>query len=148
MFLWWNLLNWFVIKENWWMCKLFDLKNKNNFLSLFRAVRIETHFQAHCFILSKSAQSCLAAAFGSLIIVNKEASSAKSFGFDWRFSVRLFKSRGSRIEPWNSSLPLKNANCSRFRNNKGDWNNSRSWKIFRWKIIGLHGINEVGGIFA
>ena len=49
--------------------------------------------------MSKSAQSCLAAAFGPLIIVNKEALSAKSSGFDWRFSVRSFKSRGPRIEP-------------------------------------------------
>ena len=77
------------------------------------------HWKAHCFILSKSGQNCLTAAFGSLIIVNKEASSAKSFGFDRRFSVRSFKSRGPRIE-----------------------------NIFRWKIIGLHGINEVVEILA
>ena len=48
------------------------------------------HWKAYSFILSKSAQSSLAVAFGSFINVNKEVSSAKSFGFDWRFSVRSF----------------------------------------------------------
>ena len=35
-------------------------------------------------------QSSLAVAVGSWIMVNKEMSSAKSFGFDWSFSKRLF----------------------------------------------------------
>ena len=65
------------------------------------------HWKAHSFILSKSAQSCSAAAFGSLRIVNKEASPAKSFGFDCRFSVRLFKSRGPRIEPCGTLYSLQ-----------------------------------------
>ena len=48
-------------------------------------------------------QSCLAVAFGSFIVVNKEMLSAKSFAFDWRFSVRFVyinrKSRSTRIKP-------------------------------------------------
>ena len=42
--LWWNLLNWFIIKKNWWMYNLFDLTGENNFWRLFRWVRVETHF--------------------------------------------------------------------------------------------------------
>ena len=40
------------------------------------------HWKGYLFILSKSSQSCLAVAFASFIIVNKERSSVKSFGFD------------------------------------------------------------------
>ena len=111
-------------------------------------LKLVFHWKAHSFVLSKFAQSCLAAAFGSLIIVNKKRSSAESFGFDWRFSVRSFKSRGPRTEPCATlHFPQKYKLLSG-PNNKGDWNNWRNWKIFRWKIIGLHGINKVGGIFA
>ena len=49
-----------------------------------------SHWNVHFFILSKFSRICLAVAFASFIIVKKEVSSAKSFGFDWRFSVRLF----------------------------------------------------------
>ena len=69
------------------------------------------HWKAHSFILSKSSQSCLAVAFGSFINVNKEVSSGKSFGFDWRFSVRPFiwikKSRGPRIVPCGTPALMK-----------------------------------------
>ena len=40
------------------------------------------HWKAYLFILSKSSQSCLAVALASFVNVNKEVSSAKSFGFD------------------------------------------------------------------
>ena len=40
------------------------------------------HWKVHLVILFKSSQSCLPAVFGSFVIVNKEVSFAKSFGFD------------------------------------------------------------------
>ena len=67
------------------MYNLFGLKSKVTPCGCLErsGLKLTFHWKAHSFISSKSAESCLAAAFfGSLIIVNKEASSAKSFGFD------------------------------------------------------------------
>ena len=65
------------------MYNIFDLTSENNFLGLFGWIRIETDFPLESpFLLSKFSQSYLAIAFGSFINVNKEVSSAKSFGFD------------------------------------------------------------------
>ena len=66
-------------------------------------LKLISYWKANFVILFKSARSCLAVAFGSFINVNKEVSSAKSFGFDSRFSVRLIikikKSRGPSGPP-------------------------------------------------
>ena len=45
-------------------------------------LKLAFYWKTHCVILSKSSENCLAAAFGSFVIVNKEVSSAKGFGFD------------------------------------------------------------------
>ena len=50
-------------------------------------LKLIVHWKNHFFILSKYSQSCLAVTFRSFVIVNKDVSSAKSFGADWRFSV-------------------------------------------------------------
>ena len=147
MFLWWNLLNRFQVTG---CITFFTLRVKITSCPCLERSRLKLIFywKAHSVILSKLAQSCLAAAFGSLIIVNKKWWSAERFGFDWRFSVRSFKSRGPRTEPCETLHSPPKYKLLSGPNNKGDWNNSRSWKIFRWKIIGLYGINKVGGIFA
>ena len=44
-------------------------------------LKLAFYWKTHCVILSKSSENCLAAAFGSFVIVNKEVSSAKGFGF-------------------------------------------------------------------
>ena len=80
--------------ENCWTGLLFK---KNGVSTTFLTLRVKITFcacldwsglklvfrwKSHSFILSKSLQSCLAAAFGSFIKVNKEVSSPKSFGFN------------------------------------------------------------------
>ena len=149
VFLWWNLLNGLLLKKIGRCTTFLVLRVKVTSYACLERSRLKLifHWKAHSFISSKSAESCFAAAFfGSLIIVNKEVSSAKSFGFKDFQSDRLKAVvRESNLKEL--CTPPKNTNCSQVQNNKSDWNNnSRSWKIFRWKMIGLHGINEVGGI--
>ena len=103
IFLWWNLLNRFFIKENWWRYNVFWLTSKNN-LRLFRWVRIETHFplESPFLYLVEISKSCLAVAFGSFIITKKEFPSAKSFGFNWDFQLdRLCRSKIKQVRESN-----------------------------------------------
>ena len=85
VFLWWNLLNGLLLKKIGRCTTFLALRVKvTSCACLGRSgLKLIFRWKAHSFISSKSAQSCLAAVFfGSLIIVNKEASSPKGFRFD------------------------------------------------------------------
>ena len=123
-FLWWNLLNWFIIKENWWMYNLFDLTSENNFWRLFRWVRVETHFPLESpflyfvQILTQLFSFCI----WIFINVNKETSSAKRFDF---LSDRLYRLKKAEVRVDDEHRPFSKAryfllsrklinNCNKF----------------------------------
>ena len=105
MFLKLYLLNRVIIKVQWRVWCLLYLARKNNFLRLFVAVRVESHFPLTCrsIFLLKSLFKLVADTFLLSTTGKSEISSAKSRTFVVRPSERSFiyikNNNGPRIDP-------------------------------------------------